>query len=368
MSVERGFLLLADISGYTGYLAETELDHAHEILAELLGEVVGGLTPPLRLAAIEGDAVFAYGPLDRGETVLEAVEATYLSFLRTRDVMEARTTCPCNACRRIGSLDLKFIVHHGEYTLQGLTGTPNPIGSDVNLAHRLLKNSVIEETGFESYVLLTGAALEATGVATDVFRAGSESYEHLGEIPTWSYDLAARARVVQEHFEPEIPISECDWVTEIEMPAPPAVVWEWLNDMGKYPLWHAEGLRFDEKERPGGRAGAGGVVHCYHGSKNPYVIKVTDWRPFSFIGEEFSPAPGMRMRMVHELEPLGEGRTLVRHGFRMFAPVPGRLRRPLCRKAVAADAIANLERLRDRIAEQPAEPAAAAVAEPAAAD
>src|SRR5690242_11658156 len=142
MSVERGFLLLADISGYTGYLAETELDHAHEILAELLGEVVGGLTPPLALAAIEGDAVFAYGPLERGESVLEAAETTYLAFLQLRDVMEARTTCPCNACRRIGTLDLKFIVHHGEYTLQGLTGTPNPIGSDVNLAHRLLKNSV----------------------------------------------------------------------------------------------------------------------------------------------------------------------------------------------------------------------------------
>jgi uncharacterized protein YndB with AHSA1/START domain len=365
MSVERGFLLLADISGYTGYLAETELDHAHEILSGLLGEVVAGLTPPLRLAAIEGDAVFAYGPLARGETVLEAIETTYLSFLRTRDVMEARTSCPCNACRQVGSLDLKFIVHHGEYTLQGLTGTPNPIGSDVNLAHRLLKNSVVETTGFESYVLLTRAAVDATGVTADAFRPGTETYEHLGEIPTWSYDLAARARVVQEHFEPEVPIAACDWVTELELPAPPEVVWEWLNDTTKYPLWHADGLRFEEKERPGGRAGAGGVVHCYHGSKNPFVIKVTDWRPISFVGEEFAPAPGMRMRMVHELEPAGEGRTLVRHGFRMFAPVPGRLRRPLCRKAVAADAIANLERLHQRLTEQAAAPAEAPVAEPA---
>ena len=59
VSIERGYLVLADISGYTGYLAECELDHAHGILAELLREVVGGLTPPLTLAAIEGDAVFA---------------------------------------------------------------------------------------------------------------------------------------------------------------------------------------------------------------------------------------------------------------------------------------------------------------------
>jgi Protein of unknown function (DUF2652) len=301
VSVERGYLVLADISGYTGYLAETELDHAHEILAELLGEVVAGLIPPLKLAAIEGDAVFAYGPVDRGETVLEAVETTYVAFLRLRDVMHTRTTCPCNACRQIGSLDLKFLVHHGEYTLQGLTGTPNPIGSDVNLVHRLLKNTVGAETGWAAYVLLTQAALDAVGVPSGAFRAGAESYDHLGEIPTWSYDLAARAQLLQAQQEPDVPIEACDWATEVELPAAPAVVWEWLNDPEKLPLWTGEGNRFEEKERPGGRV------------------------------------------------PVDGGGTLLRHGFRLFTPVPGRLRRPLCRKVVAADAEANLARLRERL-------------------
>jgi hypothetical protein len=357
MSVERGFLLLADISGYTGYLAETELDHAHEILAELLGEVVSGLTPPLALAAIEGDAVFAYGPLDRGESVLEAAESTYLAFLQLRDVMEARTTCPCNACRRIGTLDLKFIVHHGEYTLQGLTGTPNPIGSDVNLAHRLLKNSVIERTGVQSYVVLSQAALDETGLSTDGFTAGTESYEHLGEIAVWSYDLAARARLLAAAQEPEVSIATSDWFTEIELPAPPPVVWEWLNDIEKTPLWTGEGVRFEEKNRGAdGRSGVGSVVHCHHGAKSPYVMKVTDWRPFEFMAEEFAAGPGVRVRMVNELEPVENGRTLLRQGFRLFTPVPGRLRRPLCRKVVQADTHANLERLRARLEELARQP------------
>jgi hypothetical protein len=360
MSVERGFLLLADISGYTGYLAETELDHAHEILAELLGEVVRGLTPPLALAAIEGDAVFAYGPLERGEGVLEAAETTYLAFHQLRDVMEARTTCQCNACRRLGSLDLKFIIHHGEYTLQGLTGTPNPIGSDVNLAHRLLKNSVIERTGVQSYAVLTQAALDATGVAPDGFTAGTESYEHLGDIPVRSYDLAARARRLAAAQEPDVSIETSDWFTEIELPAPPVVVWEWLNDVQKVRLWHEEGVRFEEQARGvDGRSGVGSVVHCHHGSKNPYVIKVTDWRPFELVGEEFAAGPGVRVRVVNQLEPVGDGRTLLRQGFRLFTPVPGPLRRRLCRRVVQADTHANLERLRarlDELARQP-EPA-----------
>ena len=35
--VERTCLLIADISGYTSYLAGVELDHAQDILADLFG-------------------------------------------------------------------------------------------------------------------------------------------------------------------------------------------------------------------------------------------------------------------------------------------------------------------------------------------
>ena len=37
--VESGYLLLADISGYTAFLAQTELEHANEILSDLLETV-----------------------------------------------------------------------------------------------------------------------------------------------------------------------------------------------------------------------------------------------------------------------------------------------------------------------------------------
>ncbi len=37
---QHGYLVLADISGYTSFLAKTELEHAHEILTELLNLIV----------------------------------------------------------------------------------------------------------------------------------------------------------------------------------------------------------------------------------------------------------------------------------------------------------------------------------------
>ena len=52
--------LIADISGYTGYLADVELDHAQDILADLIGAVVTALRPNFRLAKLEGDAAFTF--------------------------------------------------------------------------------------------------------------------------------------------------------------------------------------------------------------------------------------------------------------------------------------------------------------------
>ena len=64
MATERACLLIADISGYTGYLAGVELDHAQDILADLMCTIVSGLRPGFRLAKLEGDAAFTYAVTD----------------------------------------------------------------------------------------------------------------------------------------------------------------------------------------------------------------------------------------------------------------------------------------------------------------
>src|SRR2546426_10889864 len=59
---ELGYLVIADISGYTSFLTRTELEHAHGIVAELTALVIARLGDPLRFVSLEGAAVFAYAP------------------------------------------------------------------------------------------------------------------------------------------------------------------------------------------------------------------------------------------------------------------------------------------------------------------
>ena len=99
--------LIADISGYTGYLADVELDHAQDILADLVGAVVSALRPNFRLAKLEGDAAFTYMTAETvdGTMLLDTIERCYFGFRRRRRDVRQATSCECNACVRIPDLD-----------------------------------------------------------------------------------------------------------------------------------------------------------------------------------------------------------------------------------------------------------------------
>src|ERR1043165_10063055 len=108
---QHGYLVIADISGYTSFVARTELEHSHEILSDLLELLVNKFKPLMTISKLEGDAVFAYAPegvFSRGETLIEFIESTYVAFRDKQVSMKRATTCTCNACRNIPSLDLKF--------------------------------------------------------------------------------------------------------------------------------------------------------------------------------------------------------------------------------------------------------------------
>ena len=79
-----GYLVLADISGYTRYLSSSEIERGPAIAADLLEVVVGGLRPVAKLAKLEGDAAFLAGPEAdvRASELLDALEGTYAAFRR----------------------------------------------------------------------------------------------------------------------------------------------------------------------------------------------------------------------------------------------------------------------------------------------
>jgi class 3 adenylate cyclase len=181
--LHKGYLLLADVSGFTAFLADSELDHAHAILEQVLEALVTSLTPAMSLSEVEGDAVFVYGlesRVTRGELVVELVEATYATFRDLQRNMLRNSTCPCRACGSIGELDLKFVIHFGEFAFREVAGRRAPIGSSVNIAHRLLKNQITASTGWRGYVLFSEAAIEQISLSPARFHASEESFEHCG--------------------------------------------------------------------------------------------------------------------------------------------------------------------------------------------
>ena len=152
---EDGMLVLADISGFTAFVTATELEHGPPIIAELLGEVMRRLAPPLEIQEVEGDAVFAVGP-DRvvgpPAILLEALESAFAAFRQRQRELAADDSCACNACRSVGDLDLKIIAHHGRFLRQMVGDRSQAAGVNVILVHRLLKNGL---EGKRAYILLT---------------------------------------------------------------------------------------------------------------------------------------------------------------------------------------------------------------------
>lgn len=89
---ERAFLAIADVSGYTNYLAGVELDHAQDILSDLTVTVVEAMAP-FQLLKLEGDAAFAYVPAESidGSVLQDCIEGTYIAFRdRLRDIVGRR--------------------------------------------------------------------------------------------------------------------------------------------------------------------------------------------------------------------------------------------------------------------------------------
>jgi hypothetical protein len=292
---QQGLLCLADITGFSSFLAGSELTHAQDILQEVLELAVARLTPPLNLVEVEGDAVYAYaldGRFHRGETFLDTLETTYFAFRDRQADIVRRTTCQCNACRSIPALDLKFVAHCGEFLLQTIAGRAKPIGPAVNLVHRLLKNGVGEATGWRAYVLLSADCTARLGIAAEEFHRQVETYD-VGAVETFSHDLHPRYEAMRERRRLQLRPEDGDHVEVYDLAAPPAVAWEWINDPRLRTKWEGqmvwlEGLR-------AGRTAVGSVSHCAHGKKETSRQTILDWRPFDYFTQSVADSKGNPM-------------------------------------------------------------------------
>ena len=189
------YLLLADISGYTGFMTGVEEAHgvdfsegipaAYSVLGDLLDAVIAGIEPDFALVKLEGDAVFAAAPAarldDLGDRVLEKVRAMYRAFTESRTRAIPASDHMCTACPAVAHLDLKVVLHRGQAVRQAVGSGSDLLGPAVTVAHRLLKNTIRERIGYRPYLFLTDAAAGALGLSTAGL-AHHEEYPDAGGI------------------------------------------------------------------------------------------------------------------------------------------------------------------------------------------
>ncbi len=238
MSRHTGYLLIADISGYTAYLTSTEMDHATPVIMSLLESLMSRLGDPLHLWRMEGDAVLAYTTdqtFPDGNTFLTICEDLYNAFAERRQDIAANTTCPCRACAQVPDLDLKILVHHGPFDEVQLGPMRDISGPDVILVHRMAKTQVRQVTGIDSYALMSQAAFEAMGSPQGLV-GFSETFEHFGDVQMQAYDLAAAWQRLRDTRQKQFVEEEQGIYTiRVHLDATPAAAWQLLMSPRDHP-------------------------------------------------------------------------------------------------------------------------------------
>ncbi|HUF14302.1 MAG TPA: DUF2652 domain-containing protein [Acidimicrobiia bacterium] len=351
----QGYLLIADITGYTVYLEESELDHAKGSLTDLLELLIDHTNPPLVVSGLEGDAVLSYAlraGFVNAQTFLESIEDTYVAFRRAIELMVVNNTCRCNACANVSSLDLKFFIHYGTFALQDVGDHQELMGSDVNLIHRLLKNSVTAETDIRAYILCTEAAERALGIegTSETVIAHTEVVQDFGEVKVWIRDMHPLFEETRDEQRIEYSQDEIVDSDSIVVGMPPEVLWDYLNQSEFRNILTGDS-RFEVLNRKDGRVGTGSVYQCYHGKKVVSQV-VVEWRPFERLVLRtqlpFSGTPAY-VDVDCRLEPMAEGTELTRVFARVSGPALKRLAANLMLKMMKQRNRRDLEHFRDAV-------------------
>lgn len=180
----RGLLFIPDISGFTRFVTEMEIDHSRHIIEELLEILINANSIGLEISEIEGDAIlfYKYGDPPDLQIIYKQVEAMFCEFHRAIAAYEYGRLCQCKACRAAVDLTLKVVTHYGEFTGYTVKNFSKLIGKDVIVAHQLLKNDIDQH----EYWLVTKQLLQdkpPLGLAQWMTWDSSAKKTDTGEIP-----------------------------------------------------------------------------------------------------------------------------------------------------------------------------------------
>ena len=250
----------------------------------------------------------------------DSIEQAYFAFRkRLRNIKQANS-CECQACSRMQSLDVKFVVHHGEFIRQRMSGREELAGRDVILVHRLLKNDVGKESGAHAYALYSDACALALGIdpGAQSLVEHSEAIEHIGETKCWVRDLDEAWNRESGTARNVVQRADAFAVIERDFAAPGRR----SGSLSRCPRITSAGG--EARRRRKGRQGPARrrhANHCLHG-KDAIIEDILDWRPFDYVTQTaLLPIPGAaKILMTDAFDGRDDGGT--HFEFRVAKPKP----------------------------------------------
>jgi len=182
---KEGPIVLADISGYTRWVATTELEHSRRAVGMLLEAMIESLRDRLTAGQVAGDAVLFVGEgLDPSFT--SWMDEMYVAFHRMAAGMLAQGDCDCRACGLLPMLTVKAVAHYGRYNVLRVGPSQQVHGADAIVPHRLSKNAVPSN----EYVLVTPALADRLPAGDRArFAWRDEDAKEFGTLRIGYYDL-----------------------------------------------------------------------------------------------------------------------------------------------------------------------------------
>lgn len=280
---QKAFLFMPDISGFTKFIGETEIEHSTHIIRELLEIIIEENRLDMELAEIEGDAVFFYrlNSIPPTNDIAAQAHRMFIKFHEHLLKYESRRICQCGACKTANNLTLKFIVHSGVVSSYSISSRFKLIGKDVILLHRLLKNSVPEN----EYLLFTEPFFDE--LFSNHSKLKTLSFFEKEEIADGSAVRYKYAPVRHWHSEiimqPDNGLSDQNElvpaaVIRDDISAPAEIIFTYLADLSKRNQWLA-GVK-DIQITSGAAINQTGTIHkCILDNDETSVFKTNYFEP-----------------------------------------------------------------------------------------
>ena len=194
MTEANSTILIPDISGFTEFMTSTELSHGTFAINMLIDAIIKAVGDEYEVSEIEGDAVLLIrkGKAPSQKQIQDICLKIFNAFHFQRKWMQQHAVCPCGACLAIIDLTLKFVVHHGPLAEIKVGRFVKQSGTEMIVAHRLLKNGIDSN----EYLLMTEKLLEhADTLEADEMKwtSSSEEYASIGKVD-YRFTLLSEAR------------------------------------------------------------------------------------------------------------------------------------------------------------------------------